>query len=149
MKDPKTFLTTALSILKPGGVLYIETPNSSSHLTAIEKENYTFLTPPDHLNLFSEKSFRKMLENCNGTLDVSYQTYSYPEHLVGMLRTVKNIGSHKSGSKDGKFVGDLNREVPATTRLPFFDRVVAPLLTPLLNIGNRGSFLQVFIQKMN
>lgn len=154
VRNPKLVLGSLLKLLKPQGILYIETPNIDSFLAFVEKGNYTFLTPPDHLNLFSEKSFRKMLENCNGTRDVSYQTYSYPEHLVGILRILKRNLKHQTSTLPYDLVGRTAKRVTrrsaenASTRI-FFDATIAPLLTPLLNIGNRGSFLQVFIQKKN
>jgi len=148
-KDPKKFFTTLFKLLKPGGVLYIETPNSYGHLAMAEKENYTFLTPPDHIHLFSKKSFEMMFSKLNQTIVCSYITYSYPEHLVGILRTIKNGKSYKHKARKREVSKKLNRGVLTENNLPFFDRNIAPLLTPLLNLGNRGSFLQIFIQKKN
>lgn len=147
-KDPRKFLATAVKLLKPGGVLYIETPNCDSHLAYFEKANYTFLTPPDHINLFSVRSFQVLLNKVNNIVESKFHTYSYPEHFVGILRTIKRglADNHlsvemKSGSRNRSYSEKDNR------KRPFFDRVVAPFLTPLLNIGNKGSFIQVYIQK--
>lgn len=149
-KEPRKFLETAIELLKPGGVLFIETPNSDSHLANVEKENYTFLTPPDHIHLFSKKSLETLINKLSGNTCSSYYTYSYPEHLVGILRILKrNRGDcHLSSNDLSGVIPILNREKDQGS-LPFFDRVVAPLFTPLLNIGNRGSFLQIYIQKKN
>ncbi len=146
VKDPKSFLIAVLKLLKPNGVLYMETPNGSSHQAVVEKDNYTFLTPPDHLNLFSQTSLQELIESFSGISSCTCRTYSYPEHLVGILRTIKKrILNTKSISDDhniGTPIVDKKKD-----DAPFFDRVVAPVLTPLLNIKNRGSFLQAFIQK--
>lgn len=149
VKFPKAFLKTVLALLKPGGVLYIETPNSCSHQAIVEGQNYTFLTPPDHTNLFSSNSLQKLLNDLSKTSVRSYKTYSYSEHFVGILRSIKN-GTSNSPQSAGKLKNEsFSGGVIAMNNSPFFDRVVAPLLTPLLNIGNKGSFLQFFIQKKN
>jgi len=154
VSDPKDFLTTALNLLEPRGVLYVETPNSDGYLARFEKENYTFLTPPDHLNLFSMTSFEALIGSVALVTRSSYHTYSYPEHLVGILRILKRNLKHKSSSPPYDLRGRTAKRVivqsaeNASTRI-FFDTTIAPLLTPLLNLGNRGTFLQVYIQRMN
>lgn len=151
LKEPRKFLTSVLSLLKPRGVLYIETPNSDSHLVRFEKENYTFLTPPDHTNLFSNESLNILINGLGPNTTFNFYTYSYPEHLVGIIRIIKQSLTHYHVSKDGSVnkSGVGTEKYSSEVVLPFFDRVVAPILTPLLNIGNKGSFLQVFIQKKN
>jgi len=145
-KDPRKFLEVLFKLLKPEGVLYIETPNSYSHLAIVEKENYTFLTPPDHIHLFSKNSMAHILPLYTESV---YKTYSYPEHLVGILRAIKNARYYKQDIRKSDTEKKLNRGVPSKNNLPFFDKHIAPLLTPLLNLGSRGSFLQVYIQKKN
>lgn len=148
VKQPERFLKTVLTLLKPNGVLYIETPNSYSHLANVEKENYTFLTPPDHINLFSKLSLGLLIDACVKSKTRIWKTYSYPEHIVGILRTIKNKRRDNHLSRNGKSGSRYRGFREKGKRMPpFFDRAVAPLLTPLLNLGNRGSFLQVFIQK--
>ena len=148
VKHPKVFLEKVFALLSPGGVLYIETPNSASHQAVVEEERYTFLTRPDHLNLFSKRSLNKLIKNVAPNSKLSYFTYSYPEHLVGILRVIKRNFSNYHGLPIRS-----DRGIPILTRVkrkantPFFDRKVAPFLAPLLNIGGKGSFLQVFIQK--
>lgn len=151
VNDPKNFLRIVFKLLKAGGVLYIETPNSDGFLANIEKENYTFLTPPDHINLFSTKSLRIVIDQVDSEATIYLYTYSYPEHLVGILRTMKNkiLNYHLSKGGNVHRPADPIKSKLEKEKIPFFDRVVAPFLTPLLNIGNRGSFLQAFIQKKN
>lgn len=149
VENPANTLITLYQLLKPNGVLYIETPNIDSFLAYAEKSNYTFLTPPDHLNLFSPASLKMLLTSLDHTIELRYSTYSYPEHFVGILRELKSqvLREHVSSRWSTKKTN--TKDVDMVSALPFFDRVVAPILTPLLNIGNRGSILQVYIKKMN
>ncbi len=147
VRHPEQFLKKVLELLRPGGILYIETPNSDSHLLKVERDDYTFLTPPDHIHLFGPRSLEILLKNCNGHI-LKTSTYSYPEHLIGVLRRLKRRNAYYSLSRASSKPSELMTELtPRTESLPFFDRVVAPILTPLLNLGKQGSILQVFIQK--
>lgn len=149
VENPTETLSTLYGLLEPNGVLYVETPNIDSILSYTEKSNYTFLTPPDHLNLFSPRSFKTLLTSLELPLKDVYSTYSYPEHFVGILRSLKSqiFHNHVSAATSTQKTNKMNSDT--VSDLPFFDRVVAPLFTPILNIGNRGSILQIYLQKMN
>ncbi|MCX6730299.1 MAG: class I SAM-dependent methyltransferase, partial [Candidatus Roizmanbacteria bacterium] len=84
--NPKQFITLLLKIVKPGGLLYIETPNSDSHLLYVERESYTFLIPPDHLWLFSQQSIKQLLPKYSSIISIN--TYSYSEHLMGIIKRI-------------------------------------------------------------
>src|SRR6185503_4087433 len=88
--NPRHFIRDAANLLYPDGILYIETPNLESHLFHVEKNEYTFLTPPAHVWLFSEKSMRMLTQ---GLFSLEYiSTYSYPTHLAGIIkRIIKKI----------------------------------------------------------
>jgi len=159
--NPKQTLHKAIGLLNPGGILYIETPNVDSHLFRSEKYNYTFLTPPDHIWLFSKKSFKKMLGNNSGIRIERISSYSYPEHFMGILkRNFKyQISSIKSGKKIRKktFSNLENLDLGFVWKLEignwkFFkylllDRIISPILTPFLNLGIYGSILELYIRK--
>jgi 2-polyprenyl-3-methyl-5-hydroxy-6-metoxy-1,4-benzoquinol methylase len=58
----KTFLKIN-GILSDKGVLVIEVPHAKSLNLAIFKKNWTLLIPPQHLHLWSKRSFEKLLNN--------------------------------------------------------------------------------------
>jgi len=155
LPDPKKVLGQIISLLKPNGILYIETPNIDSYLYYSEKENYTFLTPPDHVWLFSQKSFKKLLKGVRDVKIEKLSTYSHPEHLMGFLKSifhpkggqVQKLQPNLFHPKDDNDSEKINKMKSAKYYL--FDKILSPIFTPLLNIGNKGSILEMYLRKNN
>jgi 2-polyprenyl-3-methyl-5-hydroxy-6-metoxy-1,4-benzoquinol methylase len=144
VRNPSKFVSQCLAHLKIEGIMYIETPNVSSHLFNAEGENYTFLTPPDHTILFSTTSLRKVL-NQNSLEIIDMHTFSYPEHISPLfteMQTSDTAISVNYGRKKIEAEGKRNN-------LTYFlgNKLLYPLLTPLLNIGNKGSILACYVRK--
>jgi len=150
--NPNLVINNALKLLKPKGILYIETPNLDSHLFRAEKYSYTFLTPPDHIWILSRFSFMNILAKLKGIKIEVISSFSQPEHLMGILK--RNL-SHPN-LKQQKSPQELRLKEPdeikikgiaANIKFIFFDKILAPLLTPLLNVGIYGSTLELYIKK--
>jgi len=65
--DFKQTLTKILKSLKTGGFLFISTPNIGSFSSKIAGKHWAFMTPPEHLSFFSEKSIKYLfnyVHNC-------------------------------------------------------------------------------------
>lgn len=148
--NPKKMIQMACELLAPGGILYIETPNLDSHLYRAENDNYTFLTPPDHLWIFSKKSFLKILDRDYEINRAS--TYSYPEHFMGVLKAItkshwqparlpKGGQDNPQGPKKKQFI-DISY-----WKYLLFDKYIARLFYPLLNLKYYGSILELYIKK--
>lgn len=166
VSNPKEFISHLLKLVAPGGILYIETPNSDSHLLYIEKEQYTFLLPPEHLWLFSKEAIIKLLPKDIKPIYIS--TYSYSEHFMGIVkRVIKELChsecneesrppdrkhalssvSEDSARSFGKSPQDDKVGIKKRLSYFFFDRLLAPLFTGLLNINHKGSILELYIKK--
>lgn len=59
--DPWELLADCYRLLKPGGVLWLETPNIDSNGQAVFGPYWRGLEPPRHLHIFSRKSLREKL----------------------------------------------------------------------------------------
>lgn len=59
--DPWDLLADCYRLLKPGGVLWLETPNIGSNGQAVFGPNWRGLEPPRHLHIFSRKLLRDKL----------------------------------------------------------------------------------------
>ncbi len=150
VKKPKKFISDLLTLVKPGGILYIETPNSDSHLLYAEREHYTFLIPPEHLWIFSWKSIKTMLPH--NVHIKCIQTYSYSEHFMGILKRIikkKNDIINPTGIN----VKQITESRPSTFKKQisyfFFDRLIAPFLTGVLNLYHKGSVLELYVEKIS
>lgn len=163
--DPKETINKAFKLLNPNGILYLETPNLDSHLFNTEKENYTFLTPPDHIWLFSKYSFLKIFSEIANSDILEINSYSYPEHFMGIIkgkleiRSTESETNHKYQNYDTKdnrtfnfknlnfeFVSSFGFKISDLKYL-LFDKLIAQLLTPLLNLGIYGSILELYVRK--
>ncbi len=60
-QDPFSYLTTAYRILKPGGMLAINTPNIGSLCARLYKVKFNLVTPKYHIYYFSTKTMTEML----------------------------------------------------------------------------------------
>jgi 2-polyprenyl-3-methyl-5-hydroxy-6-metoxy-1,4-benzoquinol methylase len=59
--EPKQLLQAVQRLLKPGGIIYIDTPNTQSHGSAMFKKNWRGLETPRHLVLFNPASLTDLL----------------------------------------------------------------------------------------
>lgn len=59
--EPKQLLQAVQRLLKPGGVVYIDTPNINSHGASLFKKNWRGIETPRHLVLFNPTSLRDLL----------------------------------------------------------------------------------------
>ncbi len=62
MDDPGPILERVAGLLEPNGVLAINTPDSGSLLATVAGTRWHLVVPPEHLNLFSRRSLRLLLE---------------------------------------------------------------------------------------
>lgn len=98
--DPKQFLIEAKSLLKPGGLLLILSPNefSSVQKTVIESKHYKpwWIHPLEHINYFSFASIKKLLKKLDFKVVDVLATFPMGFFL---LMGEKYIGNRKIGRK--------------------------------------------------
>lgn len=61
--NPRSAIKTIKNILKQGGIVAINTPDSASLVAKVLGKKWHLLVPPEHLFYFSEKSLSKLLES--------------------------------------------------------------------------------------
>jgi len=66
--DPKSVLADAYRLLKPGGTLYLDTPNIESRGYQIFGEHWHGVDPPRHLVLFNLKGLQQTLQQTGFTV---------------------------------------------------------------------------------
>ncbi|MDO8497731.1 MAG: class I SAM-dependent methyltransferase [bacterium] len=145
VENPLQFLKKVETLMNKDAVLYIETPNLDSHLFHFEKESYTFLTPPDHLGIFSKKTFQELLSRTNlEILDVT--TYSYPEHFMGVIKKI--LHSNPPLPSQTSFPSSTP-PLSLSKKLKYIliDTMIASLLYKILNLNDKGTILELYIRK--
>lgn len=63
MPDPRCSFSSVVSLLKPGGLVAINTPDSSSLMARMLRSKWHLVVPPEHLNLFSRRSLKCLVES--------------------------------------------------------------------------------------
>lgn len=61
LKNPDVYLKKIYTLLKPGGIIVIETGDIGSWLAKIQGSRWRLITPPTHLNYFSNVTLNKIL----------------------------------------------------------------------------------------
>lgn len=146
LRSPERSLRLITRHLKKNGILFIETPNADSHLLYVEQQDYTFLTPPEHIHLFARASLESLVRGLGREVSIKTMTHSYPEHFMGIARRIRH---GQFGGRDRHFKHAppaALRSSKHTTSPPYIDSQIAPKLTPLLNIANKGSILQMYVK---
>lgn len=57
VRDPVSVCRTLMSLLKPGGHLFLSTPDMGALTAKVMKQHWAFMIPPLHLGYFSRSSF--------------------------------------------------------------------------------------------
>lgn len=60
LRSPGELFRSARSLLKPGGLLFLTTPNFNALLRHLERSNFSVVSYPDHLCFFSPQSLREL-----------------------------------------------------------------------------------------
>lgn len=81
--DPRELLKRCYDLLKPGGQLWIETPNIDSFGYARFQANWRGLETPRHLVLFNRKSLSEVLGACGFAVSRDCES---PSHCAGMFQ---------------------------------------------------------------
>lgn len=152
--EPQKMIDFAAEMLNKNGILFIETPNLDSHMFNILGKTYDFLDPPHHLWLFSKKSFHFLLSKIEGLKIKKISTYSYPEHFMGIIKRIikrRVQTSRRSTIAQKSRVVSESNDAPWDKRIKIllFDKGVARIMYPLLNLFDKGSILEVYIKKIS
>lgn len=87
--DPANLLRQAGALLKPGGLLWIDTPNLASIGHAVFGASWLGLDPPRHLILFTPSSLRALLEDVGLTLVKTLSRYEVAGRVFAASYRIK------------------------------------------------------------
>lgn len=104
LTDPPGTMNSVRRILKPKGVLAINTPDSTSAVSRLLGLKWHLVTPPEHLNLFSQYSLRLLLEKHGfEVLEVTRisKTFTVQYTLHFLLKTLGMVNGAAARVSDG------------------------------------------------
>ncbi|HLO80973.1 MAG TPA: class I SAM-dependent methyltransferase [Chitinophagaceae bacterium] len=79
MADPVNFIRSALGLLKPGGVLYLNCPRADSTAFKILKKKWPYYIPGEHITIPTIKGLEKLLQReCSRLLKEGYEVKVKP-----------------------------------------------------------------------
>jgi len=89
--DPMKLIKRSTELLKKGGILMVQTPNSDSMLSRLAKQLWPPYAPVEHIHLFSRNSLTKALQQC-GYTNITYSTHIKKLPLGYVYHQFKNFG---------------------------------------------------------
>jgi 2-polyprenyl-3-methyl-5-hydroxy-6-metoxy-1,4-benzoquinol methylase len=137
LADPKGVCAEVFRVLRPGGILYIDTPNFSSVSMALFKEHCSIVAGSSHISLFSVKTALALLQSV-GFSEVEARTYQTDLFPLDVLAFFLN----RKGFKHRR-----NMQLPLY--LPLY-RVFHEVFEERLfrNLGRRvGSYMRIIVTK--
>ncbi|MCA1565459.1 MAG: class I SAM-dependent methyltransferase [Acidobacteria bacterium] len=142
--DPQPVLNEIARVLRPGGLLWATTPHGRGMSAHLLKLNWSAVSPPEHLQLFSVGGIRKMLARA-GFRRVRVATEGVnPYELLQAWRgtTPQGAGGEQSNARVESSY-QLNEALMASPSR----RLLKSVLNNLLNLGRIGDSLKIWAEK--
>lgn len=142
---PLPFLNQASKLLRPGGLLYVTTPSGVGISARVLGTEWTVVSPPEHLQLFSPKSLSLVLARHGFAIESLRCEALNPYELIHHFRT-KWAGSKTPSTEQFSRVGTAYR-LNQTLLEKASGRLVIRVANELLSMSRLGDELKVFAVK--
>jgi 2-polyprenyl-3-methyl-5-hydroxy-6-metoxy-1,4-benzoquinol methylase len=143
LPEPMRFLNQAYRLLRPGGVLFLTTPNGNGLSGRFLATRWSVLAPPEHLSLFSPPSLTHSLSRC-GFKKIRVKTQGVnPYELLREVRRRLGSDSGTSGYLPQHSSISLNERLH-TTRT---GRVGKSVANAVLQLSKLGDSLKVHAER--
>lgn len=132
--DMASMLAEVKRILKPGGLLVIQSPNLRSLMAAITGSSWSWLSPPDHIYHFTPGALSLLLEHCGYSVRQLNTWEPADDFCADVLQSL--LGDSMPA-----------RGVRKIIRLSAVFRLLVSLLQPIWWQRNRGALVEAYAVK--
>jgi 2-polyprenyl-3-methyl-5-hydroxy-6-metoxy-1,4-benzoquinol methylase len=133
MEFPAQFFKRSFELLKPGGILYVTTPNFDALERKILGDKYDIVNFPEHLCFFNKKSLRKCGES-----------HGFKTHKITTTGfSLTRIRTSTKASRE-KYVSQTStdEQIRVKTEKSLVLRFIKNTVNALLNVSNTGNALK-------
>jgi 2-polyprenyl-3-methyl-5-hydroxy-6-metoxy-1,4-benzoquinol methylase len=89
--DPVAVCRTLMRHVRPGGLLFISTPDAGALMARISGRKWAFMMPPEHLSLFSKRTFRLMWNEILPASIIYHRSHGKWTNLAFILYKLRRI----------------------------------------------------------
>ncbi len=144
VSNPNRLMKQCHKLLKRGGMIYLATPNISSLLAKVQKKDFDYFIPPEHLGYYNYETLSKLLKS-NGFTVVYSGSWSYRRDLAGIIKRL--IGKDKDRRVSTTTVDGVTNisELPLTKRIKYilFDEIFCGIFYKILNFDHWGTNIEI------
>jgi 2-polyprenyl-3-methyl-5-hydroxy-6-metoxy-1,4-benzoquinol methylase len=101
LPDPKADLAELMRIIRPGGLLVADVPNYHTIPIKLNRDDFLLNTPPQHINYFTPKTLRRLLESSQFRVERVYTLAGLKLENVLGKRTVSETADAYFKKDDG------------------------------------------------
>lgn len=138
--DPSPILKEAFRILRPGGIMWVTTPNLDSLSYKALGINWSMVAPPDHIDIYSKKGASILIQSCGFTID-RLETFGINPHEIHQYY---KGGKKEVSASERLYSGyELNEALEGRESL----KVIKNVVNSVLNLTKQGDGLKIGAEK--
>lgn len=145
VNDPGTLIAHVRRLLRPGGLLYITTPNFDSVLRHLERSDFRILCFPEHLCFYTRRSLRHLAQ-VHGFEPLKVLTTGLDlPRLKSWVRGGTATAQHSDGAATKQQIDELRSRFDTSRALRF----VKTSANAMLNASGLGDTLKGYFLRPN
>jgi len=137
---PRLVIRKCRKLLNRNGLIYIATPNISSIVSLVRKQNFDYIIPPEHLSYFNRSTLERILIEEKYRILI-IKTWSYPVDLAGLVKHFlkRNVNKTQNSTPETQVKQTILKQI----KYILFDKLFCSFFYKLLNFNYGGTMIEV------